>query len=86
MAIENEITISLQLARLYNVKLRVSKSSGERTYNSLKEQVYYLKFASCSERSVSADINPKSCHLTTFELINPLFYINFSSFQRKVVF
>ena len=48
----------LQLNRLYNVKLHVFKSSGERTYNSDSENMYHPKFAWYAERSSLADINP----------------------------
>ena len=50
----------MQLNRLYNVKLHVFKSSGERTYsyNSDNENIYHSKFAWYAERSSLADINP----------------------------
>ena len=57
------------LNRLYNLKLHVFKSLGERTYNSENEKIYYPRFALYAERSSSADAK-KSYHLTSFELIN----------------
>ena len=74
----------MQLNRLYNVKLHVFKSSGERTYNSDNENICHPKFASDAERSSLADINPKSYHLIAFELVNPLFYIYFPSFEYRI--
>ena len=74
----------MQLNRLYNVKLHVFKSSGERTYNSDNENIYDLKFACYAERSLLADINPKSYHLIAFELLNPLFYIDFPGFEYRI--
>ena len=41
-------------------------------YNSGNENIYHAKFAWYAERSSLADINPKSCHLIAFELVNPL--------------
>ena len=73
----------MQLNRLYNVKLHVFKSSVERTYNSNKANIYHPKFAWYTERSSLADINPKSYHLIVFELVDPLLYIYFPSFEYK---
>ena len=69
----------LQLNRLYNVKLHVLKSSGERTYNSDNKNIYHPKFAWYAERSSVVDINPKSYHLIAFELVNPLLCIIFQA-------
>ena len=71
----------MQLNRLYNVKLHVFKSSGEQTYNSANENIYDPKFAWYAERSSLTDIDPKSYHLIAFELVNPLLYFYFSSFE-----
>ena len=73
----------MQLNRLYNVKLYVFKSSGEATYNSHNENFYDPKFAWYAERNSLADINPKSHHLIAFELVNPLLYIYFPSFEYR---
>ena len=45
------------------------------------KEIYHPSFAWYVERSSSVDINPKSYHLTAFELINQLPYINFPSFE-----
>ena len=74
----------MKLNRLYNVKLHVFKSSGELTYNSDNENIYHSKFAWYAERSLLADINPKSYHLMTFELVNPVPYIYFSIFEYRI--
>ena len=65
------------------MKLHVFKSLGERTNEN--ESICYPKSALYAERSSSADINPKSYHLTAFELINPLLCINFLSFECKIL-
>ena len=57
----------MQLNRLYNVKLHVFRSSGERTYNSDNENIHRSKFAWYAERSSLTDINPKSYHLRISE-------------------
>ena len=77
----------MQLNRLYKVKVHVFKSLAERTYNSDNENVYHPKFAWYAERSSLADINPKSYHLIiAFELVNPLLYIYFPSFEYIIFF
>ena len=63
------------------MKLRVFKSSGERTYNSDNENINHPKIAWYAERSSLADINQKSYHLMAFELVNPLLYICFPTFE-----
>ena len=65
------------------MKLHVFKSLGERTNEN--ESICCPKSALYAERRSSADINPKSYHLTAFELINPLLYINFLSFECKIL-
>ena len=75
---------SLKLNRLYNLKLPVFKFLGERTNDSDNEQIYHPNFVSYVERSSSGDINPTSCHLSAFELINQQLYINFPSLERKI--
>ena len=57
---------------------------GERTYNSDNKNIYHPKFAWYAERSSLADINPKSYHLIALELVNPLLYIYFPSFEYRV--
>ena len=47
--------------------------------NSDNEKIHCTKFAVYEERSSSAGIN----HLIAFELINPLLYIYFPSFEFK---
>ena len=73
----------MQLNRLCSVKLYVSKSSEEQTYNSDNENIYHPKFAWFAERSSLADINPKSYNLTAFELVNPLLYFYFPRFECR---
>ena len=75
---------SLKLNRLYNLKLPVFKFLGERTNHSENEQIYHPNFVWYVERSSSGDINPASCHLSAFELMNQLLYINFPSLKRKI--
>ena len=72
--------------RLYNVKLHVFKSSGERAYNSDNENIYHPKFAKYAERSSLVDTNPKSYHLIAYELVNPLLYTYFPSFEYRIFF
>ena len=72
---------SLKLHRLYNLKLPVFKFSGERTYHFENKEIYHPNFAWYVKRSSSVDINPKSYHLTAFELINQLAYINFQALK-----
>ena len=67
---------SLKLNRLYNLKLPVFKFSGKRTYHS-------GKFAWYVEKNSAVDVSPKSYHLTAFEMINQLPYINFPSFECR---
>ena len=74
----------MQLNRLYNVRLHVFKSSGERTYNSDNENIYHPKFACYAERSSLKNINQKSYHLIAVEPVNPLFYFYFSSFEGRI--
>ena len=74
----------MQLNRFYNVKLHVFKSSGERTYNSDKECTYHPTFAWYAERGSLADISLKSYHLIAFELVDPLLYIYFPSFECRI--
>ena len=52
-------------------------------YHSEKEEIHHPNFAWYVERSSSVDINPKSYHLTAFELINQLPYINFPSSECR---
>ena len=66
------------------MKLHVFKSSGEQTYNSDNKNINHPKFAWYAERSSLADINPKSYHLVAFELVNPLLYIYFPSFEYRI--
>ena len=75
---------SLNLNRLYNLKLPVFKLLGERMNHSENEQIYHPNFAWYPETSSSRDINPMLYHLTAFELINQLLYINFPSLERKI--
>ena len=78
----SQVTFALlQLKRIYNVKLHVFKSSGQRTYNS---DIYHPKIAWYVEKSALANINPKSYHLTAFELVNPLHYIYFPRFEYRI--
>ena len=74
----------MQLNRLYNVKLHVFESSGERTYNSDKENIYHSKLAWYAEMSSLADTSSKSYHLIAFELVNPLLYTHVSSFEYRM--
>ena len=53
-------------------------------HNFDSQNIYYLKFAQCAERSSSADINPKSYHLIASELIDPPFYIYFPGFECEL--
>ena len=55
-------------------------------YNSDNEKIYYPRFALYTERSSPADANRKSYHLTAFELINPLLYVNFQNFECTIFF
>ena len=57
---------------------------GERTNHSENEQIYHPNFVWYVERSSSRDINLMSYHLTSFELINQLLYINFRNLERKI--
>ena len=75
---------SLNLNRLYNLKLPVFKFLGERTNHSENEQIYDPNFVWCIETSSSGDINPMSYHLTAFELTNQLLYMNSPSLERKI--
>ena len=72
-----------KLNRLYNLKLPVLKFLGERANHYENEQLYHPNFVWYVERSSLVDISPKSCHLTSFELINQLLYINFPSFECR---
>ena len=81
-----QVNVHTELIRRYNVTLLVFKSWGERTYNSDNENIYHPKFAWYTEKSSSADINSKSHHLIAFELINPLLYIYFPSFESVEFF
>ena len=74
----------LKVNRLYNLKLPVFKFLGERTNHSENEWIYHPNFVWYVERSSSRDINPTSYHLTAFELINQLLYINFPSLEREI--
>ena len=74
----------MQLSRLYNAKLHGFRSSGERTYNSDNENIYHPKFAWYAERSSPVDIILKSYHLIAFELVNPLIYNYFPSFEYRI--
>ena len=62
------------------------KSSGERTCNSDKENIYHPKFAWYAESSSLTDISPKSYHLIAFQLVNPLLYIYFPRFEYRIFF
>ena len=75
---------SLQLNRLDNLKSPVFKSLVERTYNSENKKYYHRKFALYAKRNSSTNFNPKSYHLIAFELINPLLYIYFPSFECNI--
>ena len=48
------------------------KSQEERTYNFDNENSYRPKFVWYAKSSSLADISPKSDHLMTFELVNPV--------------
>ena len=76
---------SLNLIRLYNLKLPVFKFLAERTNHSENEQIYHPKFVWYAETSSSEDTTPMSHHLTAFKLINQLLYINFPSLERKIL-
>ena len=56
---------------------------GEQTHHTENAKIYHPTFTWCVERSSSVDISPKSYHLTAFELINQVPYINFSSFECR---
>ena len=75
--------VNVRIVELYNLKLSVFKLLGERTNHSKNEWIDHPNIVWCVERSSSRDINPKSYHLTAFDLISQLFYINFSSLERK---
>ena len=49
------------------------------------QHIYHPTSALYAEKSSLADINPQSYHVTAFELMNPLLYINFPSFERVIV-
>ena len=53
-------------------------------YNSDNENISYPKFTWNAEKSSLADTNPKSFHLITIELVNPLLYIYFLSFEYRI--
>ena len=75
---------SLKLNRLYNLKLPVFKTTGERTNHSENEQIYHPNFVWYVEMSSSEDINLMSYHLTAFELTNQLLCMNFPSLERQI--
>ena len=75
---------SLKLNRLYNLKLPVFKFPRELTNLSENEQIYLPNFVWYVEMSSSVDINPKSYHLTSFQLTNQLLYMNFPSLECKI--
>ena len=75
---------SLKLNRLYNLKLPVFKFLGERTNHFENEQIYRPNFVWYVKRSSSEEVNPKSYHLTAFELTNQLLYMNFPSLERQI--
>ena len=68
-----EQTLQLKITRFQLLR--------ERTYHSENEEIYHPNFAWYVERSSSVDTSPKSYHLTAFELINQLPYINFPTFE-----
>ena len=65
-------------------RLELTDALGERTNHSEKEHICHPKFVWYVERSSSADINPKSYHLISFKLVNPLIYIHFPNFESKI--
>ena len=78
------VRIRLKLNRLYNLKLAVFKFLGERMNHSENEQIYHPNFVQHVEISSSGDINPTIYHLTAFELVNQLLYMNFPSLEHKI--
>ena len=52
--------------------------------HSENENIYHPNFVRYVEASSSEDINLMSCHLTAFELINQLLFMNFPSLERDI--
>ena len=72
--VEFEQTLELEITCFQDLR-RTNERLMTRTYLS-SNFVWY------ADTSSSGDINPMSYHLTAFELINQLLYLNFSSLER----
>ena len=85
----NEIASDLQPKRLFYHKLlqKEAKTCLDRKISQSRydpvETRHKFKFVMYAEGSSSADINPKSYHLTASEQLNPLLYLTFPSFECK---